>query len=125
MAQIPKIGTPVRGSRTGRPVMVLLDLLGRRMALRLLWVLRDETRTFRALLEAAETNPAVLNARLAELKAAGLVGHDGTGYGLTADGRSLLALLLPLAEWAEAWAGTRAIEGAGEAAMPAAGSDLP
>ena len=32
-------GKPVRGSRTGRPVMVLLDLLGRRMALRILWEL--------------------------------------------------------------------------------------
>ena len=27
----------VRGSRTGRPIMVVLDVLGRRWALRVLW----------------------------------------------------------------------------------------
>src|SRR5208282_722599 len=32
---IPKPGSPVRGSRTGRPLMALLDLLGRRWALRI------------------------------------------------------------------------------------------
>ena len=34
-------GRPVRGSRTGRPVMALLDLLGRRWTLRVLSELRD------------------------------------------------------------------------------------
>ena len=33
--------TAVRGSRTGRPVMALLDLLGRRWTLRIVWELRD------------------------------------------------------------------------------------
>jgi hypothetical protein len=37
----PLSGKTVRGSRTGRPVMALLDLLGRRGSLRLLWELRD------------------------------------------------------------------------------------
>jgi L-alanine-DL-glutamate epimerase-like enolase superfamily enzyme len=36
----PKPGKPVRGSQTGRPIMALLDLLGRRWTLRLLWELR-------------------------------------------------------------------------------------
>ena len=31
----------VRGSRTGRPIMALLDLLGRRWTLRIIWELRD------------------------------------------------------------------------------------
>ena len=31
----------VRGSATGRPIMALLDLLGRRMTGRILWELRD------------------------------------------------------------------------------------
>lgn len=99
----PLPGNPVRGSTTGRPVMALLDLLGRRMALRVLWELRDERRTFRGLIEAAETNPAVLNARLRELRTAGLIGHDGSGYALTQDGRSLLVLLLPIMCWSEDW----------------------
>jgi DNA-binding HxlR family transcriptional regulator len=38
------------GSRSGRPIMALLDLLGRRMALRILWELScaDAPLTFRA-----------------------------------------------------------------------------
>src|SRR5256885_7052823 len=39
----------VRGSTTGRPIMVLLDLLGRRWVLRIVWELRDEPRRFREL----------------------------------------------------------------------------
>jgi DNA-binding HxlR family transcriptional regulator len=96
----------VRGSTTGRPVMVLLDLLGRRMALRVLWELytTSEAMTFRALAEAADTNPSVLNARLKELREARLVGHGDSGYGLTDEGRALVALILPLHSWADAWA---------------------
>jgi DNA-binding HxlR family transcriptional regulator len=95
-----------RGSRTGRPVMVLLDLLGRRMTLRVLWELSraDAPLTFRGLEEAAETNPSVLNSRLHELRAARLVVHDSGGYVLSVEGASLLALLLPLHAWAEDWA---------------------
>lgn len=94
----------VRGSATGRPVMALLDLLGRRMALRVLWELRDGHLTFRALQQAAETNPSVLNVRLGELREARIVEHGPEGYGLTPHGRKLLALLLPLHTWAEDWA---------------------
>src|SRR3569833_1137917 len=68
----PKIGQPVRGSRTGRPVMVAMDLLGRRTAMRILWELRGEPLSFRALQEACETNSRLLNIRLAELKRQGL-----------------------------------------------------
>ncbi len=100
----PRPGRPVRGSTTGRPIMALLDLLGRRAALRVLWELRGERLTFRRLEEAAETNPSVLNARLAELREAGIVDHDGDGYGLTEHGRALLERLAPLQAWAEAWA---------------------
>jgi len=100
----PKPGRRVRGSTTGRPIMVLLDLLGRRMALRILWELRDKRLTFRALQAAAGTNPSVLNARLAELREARLVDHAGDGYGLTSEGASLLETFLPLHTWAEAWA---------------------
>ena len=45
----PKPGTPVRGSRTGRPIMAALDLLGRRWALRVLWELRGGPLSFREL----------------------------------------------------------------------------
>lgn len=86
--------------------MTLLDLLGRRMALRILWELSlaGEPLTFRALQQAAETNPSVLNARLKELRESRLVDHSRDGYRLTAEGRSLVAVVLPLQEWAERWA---------------------
>lgn len=95
---------PVRGSSTGRPIMVLLDLLGRRMALRVLWELREQRLTFRALQAAAATNPSVLNARLKELREAQLVAHGDDGYALTPHGRDLLATFLPLHAWADEWA---------------------
>ena len=101
----PQRGSPVRGSRTGRPVMALLDLLGRRMTLRILWELSRAGRplTFRALQDAADTNPALLNTRLKELRAARLVIHEGDGYRLGEEGQDLLGLLLPLRKWADHW----------------------
>lgn len=104
--RLPKPGAPVRGSRTGRPVMALLDLLGRRTALRILWELSraDGALTFRALQSAAETNPALLNTRLKELRTSGLVFHDADGYRLSVRGLELVKLLSPLVEWARDWA---------------------
>jgi DNA-binding HxlR family transcriptional regulator len=99
-----KVGRPARGSRTGRPIMVALDLLGRRSALRILWELRHgQPMTFRLLQAAAETNPALLNTRLAELRAARLIGHEGEGYLLTSIGTELLLALRPFTEWASKW----------------------
>jgi DNA-binding HxlR family transcriptional regulator len=100
---IPKLGAPVRGSKTGRPIMVALDLLGRRSTLRILWELRAERLTFRALQEACETNSSLLNTRLAELRTLGLVEHDEGGYGLSVEGRKLSAALAPLSDWARQW----------------------
>ena len=100
----PRPRRRVRGSASGRPIMALLDLLGRRMALRILWELRDRSLTFRALQEAAQTNPSVLNVRLTELREALLIEQGPLGYGLTAHGRELLATFLPLHGWSEQWA---------------------
>jgi DNA-binding HxlR family transcriptional regulator len=94
----------VRGSATGRPIMALLDLLGRRMTLRIIWELRGGALTFRALEAVAGTNPSVLNARLKELREACLVEHGAEGYTLTPHGRTLLEKFLPLHTWADEWA---------------------
>ena len=103
----PRIGKPVRGSRTGRPIMVALDLLGRRAALRIFWELRHgEPMTFRALQDACDTNPSLLNTRIKELREVGLLEHEEGGYRLTAEGRRLMKALGPLSDWAERW-GTR------------------
>lgn len=107
-SKTPLPGSPVRGSSTGRPIMALLDLLGRRGALRVLWELREPSPlTFRALQDAAQTNPSVLNTRLQELREAGIVAHDGDGYVLTQHGRTLFDRLAPLNAWAESWARRR------------------
>jgi DNA-binding HxlR family transcriptional regulator len=95
----------VRGSRTGRPVMALLDLLGRRWTLRILWELRGEALTSRALRTACdEASPTVLQTRLSELREAGFVElAEGHGYSLTPLGRELLENFLPLHRFAKRW----------------------
>ncbi len=67
--------------------MVALDMLGRRGALRVLWELRGDPLTFRALQDACDTNPGSLNTRLRELRDLGIVDHDAGGYRLTEHGR--------------------------------------
>jgi DNA-binding HxlR family transcriptional regulator len=103
---MPRPGVKVRGSETGRPIMALLDLLGRRWVMRVLWELReDRVLTFRQLQEACDgVSPTVLNSRLAELREAGFVEHAaGSGYALSADGNKLLQSLLPLEALAKRW----------------------
>src|SRR5215475_8790857 len=98
-------GRPARGSQSGRPIMALLDLLGRRWTLRIVWELREEPRRFRALQDRIGASPTIVNARLAELRAARLIDLEAeAGYRLTALGRELLQLLLPLHFWSEKWA---------------------
>ena len=100
----------VRGSKTGRPIMALLDLLGRRWSLRILWELRDQPLTSRALRTACdEASPTVLQARLSDLRQANLVELvPGDGYRLTAMGRELQENFLPLYRFAERWSQRKA-----------------
>ena len=108
---IPVPGKSVRGSRTGRPIMALLDLLGRRWMLRILWELRAESVGFRALqARCGRMSPSVLSQRLRDLAGARIVELDERAdYRLTLAGAQLLAALLPLHEWAENWAKSVAI----------------
>ena len=101
----PRPGARVRGSRSGRPIMAALDLLGRRWALRILWELREGALPFRALREACgDVSPAVLNTRLSELREAGIVESTDAGYATTPAGRELCRALDPLSRWARRWA---------------------
>ncbi len=105
----PRPGRPVRGSASGRPEMALLDLLGRRWALRVIWELRDAPLQFRVLQERCEgMSSSVLSQRLRDLREAGIVAAGEQGYELTAEGRELLELLGPLSGWAQRWAGRTA-----------------
>ncbi len=111
-SRAPLPGHAVRGSRTGRPVMALLDLLGRRWVLRILWELRDEpVESFRDLqARCGNISSSVLNERLRELREAAIVkAREPGGYELTEQGRTLLQALGSLDEWAGRWqrAGTR------------------
>jgi len=110
-----KKSAAVRGSRTGRPIMVLLDLLGRRWALRILWELRDGPLSFRALRKACgDLSPTVLNARLRELRDAGIVElGEAEGYRATPIAEELREILVPLDEWAKRWARREAAQSSG------------
>ena len=100
----------VRGSKTARPIMALLDLLGRRWTLRVLWELRGGALSFRDLQARCDAmSPSVLNQRLAELREALLVDASDAGYQLTMRGADLLALFEPINRWAETWG--RALRG--------------
>jgi DNA-binding HxlR family transcriptional regulator len=87
--------------------MALLDLLGRRWSLRLLWELRDrDSLTFRGLQARCDNaSSSVLNDRLRELREARIIETPSSGgYHLTAAGRELLGALEPLDKWAKGWA---------------------
>lgn len=87
--------------------MALLDLIGRRWTLRVLWELRGgEPQTFRELQKRCDgMSSSVLAQRLAELGEAGVVsGSKGSGYTLTDEGDALIAALAPLDSWAQRWA---------------------
>jgi DNA-binding HxlR family transcriptional regulator len=86
--------------------MALMDLLGRRWTLRVIWELREGRLTFRALQAACDgVSPTVLNERLRELRESGLVDSAGArGYGLTRLGRDLIERFLPLVTWSARWA---------------------
>jgi DNA-binding HxlR family transcriptional regulator len=100
----------VHGSKSGRPIMALLDLLGRRWTLRILWELREQTLTSRAMRTACDdVSPTVLQARLSELREAGFVELiPASGYRLTRIGTDLLETFLPLHRFAERWSKLKA-----------------
>lgn len=86
--------------------MALLDLLGRRWALRVLWELRHGPAKFRELRERCDdVSPTVLNERLRELREAGILDRsEEDGYDFTEHGRALCRAIEPMQTWAEAWA---------------------
>ena len=85
--------------------MALLDLLGRRWMLRVLWELGHAPSGFRELQARCDgMSPSVLSQRLHELLDAGIISqeHDAT-YALSESGDELLSALNPLNSWAATW----------------------
>lgn len=112
---VARLGEPVRGSRSGQPIMVLFDLLSRRWAMGILWNLAEGPRTFRHLqARCGSASPSVLNTRLKELRSVGLIENTGEGYALTATGRELFSHLEPLGDWAMHWVTTLHPDAGGE-----------
>jgi len=85
--------------------MALLDLMGRRWALRIVWELRNGPMTSRELRTACdEASPTVMQKRLDELRDAGLVDlMAGSGYRLTSLGAALIEAVQPLSSFADRW----------------------
>lgn len=93
-------------TRTNRPIVQLLDLMGRRWTMRIVWELREHALGFRELQARCDgMSPSVLTQRLGELEAARIAARDGVGaWALTPSGRELLRRFLPVIDWAEGWA---------------------
>jgi DNA-binding HxlR family transcriptional regulator len=89
-------------------MLALLDLLGRRWALRILWELRVEPASFQELHRRCDLmSTSVLSQRLVELRDAQLIEKDPAGsYALTEAGSALLRRLDGVDEWTQEWART-------------------
>jgi DNA-binding HxlR family transcriptional regulator len=87
-------------------MLALLELLGRRWALRILWELRTQPATFQELHRRCDfMSTSVLSQRLAELREARLIDKDPAGsYALTEHGDRLLSRLDGIDEWTQEWA---------------------
>lgn len=104
---MPIPGTKVGSSRTGRPIIAVLNLLGRRWSLRILWELHQNgPSSFRALQRfCGDISPTVLNTRLSELREAGIIAlRGGEGYVITEEGLELGRIINDLNMWAKSWA---------------------
>jgi DNA-binding HxlR family transcriptional regulator len=88
----------------------LLALLEARYAIRVLWALRDgHPQTFRLLQDSVGgITPNTLNTRIKELREAGLMHHNGEGYGVTPSGADLLKRLNDLQAFAAKWVAMQA-----------------
>lgn len=116
-------GQPAGGGTSSRPIMVLLDLLGKRWTLRVVWELGlAQTIRFLELQQQCGISPTVLSKRLNELMLARLVEQDGRVYRLTELGHQLLRTLLQLSSWSEEWMAARAEMAMLRAPVPVAGT---
>ena len=89
-----------------RPALAdLIDVLGTKWVMRILWELRDGPLNFRDLQAACGgLSPSVLNKRLQLLTEKRLLSRqEPSGYGLTRQGEQLMELQHPLARWAQTW----------------------
>jgi DNA-binding HxlR family transcriptional regulator len=109
---LPIPGSPVRGSKTGKPIMALFDLVGRTWSLGIIWQLRECPLSFSELQNKCENiSPTLLTNRLKELQATYLVERCLEGYQLTSQGADLYAVIAPLGLWAKNWQSSFILQG--------------
>ena len=102
---IPKPGKPVRGSKSGAPIMALFDLLGRCWAMGIVWQLSDGPLSFNELQKRCDSiSPTILSRRIKDLSEAYLIEKTLEGYRLTEMGMELFKILEPSRGWAVRWA---------------------
>lgn len=89
-----------------RPIMILIDLLGKKWMLRVLWELQQSPCTFRQLqARCGDISPTTINNRIKELHKTGLVNKSTEhGYSLSEQGAELITLFLPINQFSERWA---------------------
>ncbi|MGQ3678954.1 winged helix-turn-helix transcriptional regulator [Tenacibaculum discolor] len=101
---IPKPGKSVRGSKSGKPIMALFDLLGRNWTMSIIWYLNDAPKSFSDLEKLCDDiSPTTLNTRLKELQKTFIIERVVEGYKLTDIGEELFVLFEPLREWSSKW----------------------
>jgi DNA-binding HxlR family transcriptional regulator len=94
---------------TGRPIVLLMDLLGKRWAMRVIWELREPAESFRALqARCGDISSSVLWQRVNELKDAGFIDAEAErGLHLTDAGAEMIGAFMPLLDFAARWARRR------------------
>ena len=89
-----------------RPITELIDLLGKKWILRILWELNLGPCTFRELqARCGDISPTTINKRIKELCLANLIiKSKDTGYNLSPQGKELITLFGPINDFAQSWA---------------------
>jgi len=101
----PTPGKPVRGSKTGVPIMAIFDLIGRTWAMGVVWQLQNGPFTFRELQSKCDSiSPTILNSRIKELSEGKIIERTIEGYQLTDLGKKLVEIIRPMGTWARDWA---------------------
>lgn len=94
--------------RGQRPIVLLIDLLGKKWMMRILWELNQGPCTFRELQSrCGDISPTMVNKRVKELLEVNLLQKQKpSGYCLSPLGVELIELFDPVNAWASKWSKT-------------------
>ena len=91
--------------KSQRPIMQLIDILGKKWVMRILWELNAGPCTFRELQgRCGDISPTIINTRIKDLCVAQFVlKTQDSGYALSEQGKELIELFNPLNSFADRW----------------------